>query len=356
MPCRPGSSGKRSVLNDRESRKGGKKMMKMVRNVRRFIISILLGMVLLAGYSPSLKAVEASEPKYPTKPITILNSSPPGSPADIMARQVAQYAQKYLGQPIGVVTKPGGSGGVMFASLLADPADGYTISTITAGLLTSLHGPLKKDFSLDNFEFLVNVQKDDYCLAVRTDSPFKTLKDMIEYAKKNPPLKIGGQGTASALHLMVLLLAEQSGIRISWVPFAGGAESVTNLLGNHVPVINTVPFSVSQYVEAGKIRVLVTSGDQRLPQLKDVPTFKDLGYNIVMTQYRGFGAKKGLPPEVKAKLVDALSKAVAEPGFKNFLAKNFIADAFLGPEDFAALIRADYELMGRLMQKVEKKK
>ena len=312
-------------------------------------LSVGFGIVCAIGFLPRAGHAAGA---YPTKPITVLNSSAAGSPTDVMARQVAQYARKYLGQPMVVVNKPGGGGGVMFAALFADPADGYTIASLTGAQITALHAELKKDFSFENFEFIANVQREPNCLAVRADGPFKTLQDLIEFAKKNPSLKIGGQGTGSALHLMVMLLAEESGTKLTWVPFGGGIESVTNLLGNTVPVISTSPATVNQYVEAKQIRILAITGDKRMEHIKDVPTFKELGYDIVMFQYRGFAARKGLPPEVKAKLADAIRKAVAEPGFKEFMAKNFQPEGFLGPEEFAALARADFDLMGRLLQKL----
>lgn len=289
---------------------------------------------------------------YPTKPVTVFNSSAAGSPTDVMARQVAQHARKYLGQPMVVVNKPGGGGGVMFAALFADPADGYTIASLTGAQVTALHAELKKDFSFENLEFIANVQREPNCLAVKADGPFKTLKDMIEYAKKNPSLKVGGQGTGSALHLMVMTLAEQSGTKLTWVPFSGGSESVTNLLGNTVSVISTSPATVNQYVEANQMRILAITGDKRMEHIKDVPTFKELGYDLVMYQYRGFAARKGLPADAKAKLAEAIRKAVAEPGFKEFMAKNYQPEGYLGPEEFTALARSDFELMGRLLQKL----
>ena len=335
-------------------------MTTRVRYLKGVVISFFLAMGLLAGYGLDSILIEAAEPKgatkFPTKPIMVLNSSPAGSPADVMARQVAQYAKKYLGQPMVIVTKPGGSGGVMFAGLLSEPADGYTISTITAALITSLHGELKKDFSFDQFEYIANVQREPYAVAVRGDNPSKTLGDLIDYSKKNPRLKIGGQGTASQLHLAALALAEETGIRISWVPFGGGADAITNLLGNHIPVLMSSPTTAHQYVETGQLRILAVTSDQRLPFWKNVPTLKELGYNIVVTQYRGFGARKGLPSDVKAKLVDAIKKAVSEPGFKDYMAKNHQSDAFMGPEEFTAMVRAEFDLMGKLMQRVEQKK
>jgi putative tricarboxylic transport membrane protein len=318
-------------------------------------VRTLLVAVLAMGYSLSPGFAEAADAtKFPVKPITILNSSPAGSPADVMARQIAQNAKKFLSQPMVVVNKTGGSGGVMFAALLADPADGYTISTITSALVTALHGDLKKDFSIDNFEFLVHVQKEPFCIAVKSESPFKTLKEMIEYAKKNPRLKIGGQATYSALHLLALALADESGMPISYVPYGGGSEILTNLLGGHVPVVVTSPTTMNQYVESGKVRILCVSGETRLPQWKNVPTLKELGYPIVITQYRGFAAKKGLPPDVRAILVDVIKKAMNEPGFKDYMVKNSQQPEFMGPEEFTAAVRADHDYMGKLLKKVVK--
>ncbi len=328
--------------------------MKSRKNRGKIVLTALAVIALAAGYSFGVTPAEAAD-KFPAKPVTILNSSPAGSPADVMARQIAQNAKKHLSQPMVVVNKTGGSGGVMFASLMADPADGYTISTITSALITGLHGDLKKDFSIDQFEFLVHVQKEPFCIVVRSDSPFKTLNELIDHAKKNPRIKMGGQATYSALHLLALAVAEESGMPMSYVPYGGGSEIITNLLGGHIPVTVSSPTTMNQYVASGKVRALVVSGEKRLPQWKDVPTLKELGYNIVITQYRGFGAKKGLPADVRATLVEAIRKAMEEPGFKDYLAKNSQFAEFMGPAEFTAAVRADYEYMGKLLQKVVKK-
>ena len=329
--------------------------MTVSRKHERIGIAALV-VTVVALYGLSLVPAEAAETgKFPLKPITILNSSPAGSPADVMARQIAQNAKKHLPQPMVVVNKPGGSGGVMFASLMADPADGYTISMITSALITALHGDLKKDFSIDQFEFLVHVQKEPFCIVVRSDSPFKTLKELVDHAKKNPRIKMGGQATYSALHLLALAVADESGMPMSYVPYGGGSEIVTNLLGGHIPVTVSSPTTMNQYVASGKVRALAVSGEKRLPQWKDVPTLKELGYNIVITQYRGFGARKGLPAGVRATLVEAIRKAMEEPGFKDYLAKNSQFAEFMGPEEFTAAVRADYEYMGKLLQRVVKK-
>lgn len=330
-----------------------------MKKVFTLMVTTLLGLGLVTtgcGTSTQTTGTVKAATQFPTKSITILNSSTAGSPADVMAREVAQYAKTSLGQSMVVENKTGGSGGVMFADLLQQPADGYTIATVTASQIAALQTVLKKNFSMNDFDFLCNIQQEPYAIAVSEDSPFKTLKDMIDYAKKNPgQLKVGGQGTGSAMQLLMMDLADKAGIQITWVPFGGGSESVTNLLGDNVQVISTAPATVNQYVEAGKIRVLAVSGDQRVAQYKDTPTLKEAGYNIVMTQYRGFVAKKGLPADVKAKLVEAIQKATTDPGFKDYMTKNQEPNGWMSPEDFANYAMTDYQNMGKLLAKFVKK-
>ena len=326
--------------------------MRTARDFRILSLVCCVAMSLIGALADGTDAASG----FPSKAITVLNSSTAGSPTDVLARQVAQHARKHLGQPMVVVNKPGGGGGVMFAGLFAEPADGYTIASLTASQVAALHAELKKDFSFENLDFLANVQRESHCLVVKADGPFKTLQEVVEAAKKGSGVKVGGQGTGSALHLMVMLLAEQSGSKMDWVPLGGGSESVTNLLGGTVPVISTSPATVNQYVEAKQMRIIVVSGEKRVDHLKDVPTFKELGYDIVMTQYRGFAARKGLPAEARAKLVDAIHKATREPAFKDFMAKNYQPDGYMGPDEFNAFARADFELMGRLTQKLGAKK
>lgn len=306
--------------------------------------------------SVALPAASMAADAYPSKPITAVVPMAAGGSSDLLARAIEKFWPKYSKQPLVVVNKPGGGGGVMFAGLFAEPPDGYTIASLTASQVAGLHAELKKDFSFENLDFLANVQRESHCLVVKADGPYQTLKDVVEAAKKGSGLKVGGQGTGSALHLMVMLLAEQAGAKLDWVPLGGGSESVTNLLGGTVPVISTSPATVNQYVEAKQMRVIVVSAEKRVDHLKDVPTFKELGYDILMTQYRGFAARKGLPADAKAKLVEAIHKATREPAFKEFMAKNYQPDGYMGPDEFNAFARADFELMGRLMQKLGAKK
>jgi tripartite-type tricarboxylate transporter receptor subunit TctC len=320
------------------------------------IFGKMVSLVMLAGLGLFFAQAALAAKDFPSKPITILVSSTAGSPADLLARQVARFAAETLGQPMIVVNRTGGAGGIMFNALMAAPADGYTIASVTASHIAALQSELKKAFSFTDFDFLYNVQIDPFALAVRADSPFKTLDDLIEFARKNPDkgrLQIGGQGTGSSLHLMCLQLARDAGFRFTWLPYKGGADSVANLLGGHVQVISTAPATVDQYVEAGRIRILAITGGKRLPHLKDVPTFRELGYNIELLQFRGFMARTGLPPSVKAKIVEAIQKATQEPGFKAFMAGLNQIDGSMGPKEFSAFARANFDEVGKLLKMLE---
>lgn len=325
--------------------------------VSGLIMGAFLASTLLVGCGTTQAPAAAPQAKaatnFPTKTVTILNSSNAGSPADVMAREVARQMQTSLGHSVIVENATGGGGGVMMAKLLKEPADGYTIATVTASQVAALQANLKKDFKFDDFDFLVNVQKEPYAIAVRSDSQFKSIKDLMDYAKGAPgKLKVGGQGTGSAMQLIMMQLADANNTKITWVPFGGGAESVTNLLGKNVEVIATAPATVNQYVEAGQVRVLAVTGDNRIDSMKDVPTLKELGYKeITETQYRGFFAKKGLPQDVRAKLVDAMTKAIQTKEFKDYMTKNKQPDGYMSPEDFAKYAKADFDLDGNLMAK-----
>ncbi|GHV37218.1 hypothetical protein FACS1894187_13380 [Synergistales bacterium] len=304
--------------------------------------------VLLSGLCLSLSGVARAA--FPEKPVTIVNSATAGSPTDVLARQIAHYGEKFLGQPMVVVNKPGGGGGATFAALLTEPSDGYTVASINASQITALQAQLKKDFSYDDFEFICSTQLDPYAVAVLADGPFKTAQDVADYAKKEGTVMIGGQGTGTGHHLMILRFAQLGGFDVTWLPYQGGADSVTNLLGGHVQVIATAPATVNQYVEAGQIRIIAISGEKRLEFFPDAPTFKESGYDIVMTIYRGFIAKKGIPAPVKAKLSSTIKSAMEEPGFQEFVKKSNQMIDYMDSDDFAKYAKRDFDQMAEMMK------
>jgi tripartite-type tricarboxylate transporter receptor subunit TctC len=318
---------------------------------RNFLVTLMIVvfLILLAGCGGGDSSAD-SDPEFPTKNVTIYNASSAGSPTDLMSREVARHAADELGQSIVVENATGGGGGVMMNRVLNAPSDGYTIGAVTSAQMASLHSILEDDFSFEDFQFLFNVQKEPFAIAVSAESEFQTVEEMMTFAEENPgELRVGGQGTGSALHLIMLQLADAHDTEFNWVPYDGGAESVTNLLGGNVDVISTAPATVYQYVESGDMKILAITGTERLEAIEDVPTLYEAGYeDITMTQYRGFFVHPDVADSEKEILVEAISNAINKPEFKEFMENNNQPDGEMGPEEFIEHAEKEFEELGRL--------
>jgi putative tricarboxylic transport membrane protein len=258
--------------------------------------------------------------EYPTRPITVICWSSPGAPNDLLARQIAKVGEKYFGQRMDVLTKKGGSGAVAMAYLMKQKRDGYTLSTTTVSQVVAIaagHVP----FKASDFTYIMRIQSDPYLIAVRSDSPFKNLKDFFDYAKKNPgKLSISGFGTASAHFLAFMRLKARAGNPdIRWVAYEGGADAAVACLGGHVNAVHTNYSVLGEYVKAGKMRVLGVSSEKRLSFLPEVPTYKEQGYNLAPDHWRGLMGPAGIPAGVVKKIRADMEKTVADPGFKKFM-------------------------------------
>lgn len=293
----------------------------------------------------SLGDREARAQKFPTKPIVILCGSAAGSPVDLMARELAKSAERYLGQPLVVETKTGGSLANQLREMLSRPVDGYTIGTVTTSLVGTLATIHKGRFKPSDFQFLVRVQIDPYIIAVRGDSRFKTLKELIAYAKANPgKVKVGGFGsTGSGHHLAMMELSQKAGMEVSWVPFDGGSEAVAAALGGHTDAVHTNPGIVIQHVKAGKMRVLGVAGGQRVEDLPDAPTYKEQGIDMEAYQWRGVFAKAGIPKSAADRLVEAFKKAVEEAEFVKYTKNSNLINGYLSPNEFQAVFLREFE-------------
>ncbi len=302
--------------------------------------------------APKAAAKDAPGKSYPSKPIELLNSSSAGSPADVMARELGKNAEKFLGQPVVVTTKTGGSGGVQYAAMKSAPADGYTIGATTAAITGVLNTDLKGQFTLDDFQFIIRTQQDPFILITKAGR-FKDVKEMVQYAKDNPgKLTIGGNGTASGQHLTALLFGKLAGFTFKYVPYQGGSEAVTAGLGGHVDVVSTAPASIYSFVEAGQATPLVHTDTKRLPALKDTPTFKELGYDVTLTQWRGIFAKKGISKEVLDTLHTSFKKAMDESGWLDYMKNTNQMSGYMGPEDFTAAVQKEFKETADLLKDI----
>ncbi|HEX2200185.1 MAG TPA: tripartite tricarboxylate transporter substrate binding protein [Burkholderiales bacterium] len=263
---------------------------------------------LAAAVLPALALAQA----FPSKPITLICPWPPGGSTDVHLRKFAEIAQKYLGQPVVVDNKPGGGGmiGPSNMAKLAKP-DGYTVAQLPITAYRLPH-QRKVDWDpLNDFSYIIGISGYTFGVVVKSDSPFKTFTDLIEYARANPgKLSYGSTGQGTSPHLLMEEVAQKAGVQFLHVPFKGNADSTQALMGGHV-MAQSDATGWGRHVDSGAFRLLVTFGEKRTKW--NAPTAKELGIDIVSYSPYGLVAPKGLDPQVSKALHDAFKRALDDP-------------------------------------------
>jgi putative tricarboxylic transport membrane protein len=321
--------------------------------MRKAVIGFLVVFVALA----MVGVAAAGTAGFPTKRITYNICFNPGGESDITARFQEQPLKKILGQDIAINYKIGGGGALCWSELAQTKPDGYTIAGHNLPHIALQ--PLEmgnagyKTLDLKNiymFESTPNL------LLVRSDSPYKTLKDFVEYAKKTPgAVTVGGSGTSSANDLGTTMLNKAAGIQLTYVPFGGTGSAIPALLGSHVTALMSYSTMGIQY--AGKFRALAIASETRMEVLSDVPTFKEQGYDIVEGAYRGVAAPPGTPDEIVKVLADAFDKVMKDPEVKKKMDQNGFKTEFMGPEASLELVKkkmVEYEVIMKELGRIKK--
>ena len=292
--------------------------------------------------------------QFPTKEVQIVIPYAPGGATDLVFRALAATTQKYLGQAVVVVNRAGGGGAVGFTEAAQAKPDGYTLTTLVTPV-TILPHQVKTTFSYQSFEPILNVVQDPAMLQVRADAPWKSLSEFLEYARKNPgAITVGNSGAGGGVHLIATAFAHATGITFNHIPFAGGGQSVTALLGGHVNAVSVSPPEGIAHVKAGKLRIIALFSGKRLADFPDVPTVSEQGVNFNMGQWRGLGAPKGTPPQVIQILHDAFKKGMEDPAFIENAKSMSVELAYVGPAEFGKLMAADHERYAKLVADLKK--
>ncbi len=256
----------------------------------------------------------AQAQSFPSKPITLIVPWPAGGSTDRHHRALAEIAGKILGQNILVENKPG-AGGTLGPSGMAATAkpDGYTISHFPLGMLRIPHMQKVAFDPINDFSFIIGVSGYTFGFVVRSDSPYKSFKDYIEAARKDPgAINYGSTGIGTSPHLLLEELATAAGVQLNHIPFKGNADQMQALLGGHVMAASDAT-GWDKFVDEGRMRLLVTFGEARTARWPEVPTAKDLGYNVVSQSPYGLVGPKGMDPAVVSKLHDAFKQAMDSP-------------------------------------------
>lgn len=264
----------------------------------------------------------AASAAFPDKPIRIICTAAAGSPLDSMARMVAKLLGNELKVPVVVENKVGGTGAVGMALAMQLPADGYTLVTAT-GSTSFLMADAQSNYSTDDFLFFRGLQSEPSSMAVRADSPYKSLKELVAALKATPDkVSVGGFAAAGFHQFVYYRLQQEAGFKGVWVPFNGGNQAVLALMGAHVQAAGITPSSALPQIQRGELRLLGISSARRDPNFPDVPTYKEQGIDVVEEIWRGLMVRKGASPEVLATLNAALDRMEASPEWKTFMVDN----------------------------------
>ncbi len=288
----------------------------MVQRFRRGLLLAAAGAALAAPFGA------AQAQAYPAKPITLIVPWPAGGSTDRHHRALAELASKHLGQQIIVENKPGAGGtlGPSSMALNAKP-DGYTIAQYPMGMLRVPHMQKVQWSPINDFTFIMGVSGYTFGFVVKSDSPYKTFKDYVEAARKQPgQIDFGSTGVGTSPHLLIEELADNVKVEFNHVPFKGNADLMQALLGGHVMAASDAT-GWDKFVDSGQMRLLVTFGEQRTKRWPQVPTAKELGYGIVSQSPYGLVGPKGMDPAVVKTLHDAFKKAMDDPKHAEVLAQ-----------------------------------
>ena len=304
-----------------------------------------------------LASAQAYGQTYPGRPVTMIVPMPPGGPMDLTARMLAESVKPYLPQPVIVVNKAGGAGVIGINEAVQSAHDGYTLGLLAGNFFT--YGPYLQDYPFKGGTVSLQpiITGTDFPLILydRPDAPWKTFKEMLDYAKANPgKIRIGHAGVYGAGHLTLELMKQSTGANVTIVPYNGFAPLVAALMGGHVEGACINPGPGIGHMKAGKVRFLLAFSEKRLPDLPDVPSVREAGYNFRLeSSYYFVGGPKGLSKEVVQTLYAAFRKGKETEQFQEFSRKNLSIVNHASPEEMADYLNSAHAFYAEFSKKLK---
>jgi tripartite-type tricarboxylate transporter receptor subunit TctC len=306
--------------------------------------SLLTLLIVIAAMS-LLGCANKKEEKYPSKPIEMVVSFAAGGSTDQIARVLERGVKKYLpnGQSVVVVNKPGGASVVGTTEVAKAKPDGYKISMVPPGPISIQPLLGNAPYNPDDFQGVIRVATSPILFAVRTDAPWKTFQEWEEYVKQNPDNFIyGSGGIGNPPHTALERFIRHRNLRVKYVPHAGTSAAYTALLGGHIDGYAASTQEIKGQLEAKEIRILANFGTTKADFYKDIPTLKDMGYDMTTDTYFGIVVPKAVPKPIVTILHDAFKKAIEDPEVIGLFEKAGIKADYAGPDEFQKQIVDDY--------------
>ncbi|WP_162628771.1 Bug family tripartite tricarboxylate transporter substrate binding protein [Marinobacter bohaiensis] len=303
--------------------------------------------------SATVPALAQADDGYPEKNIEFIVPYGPGGGSDTFVRSIQPALEDALGGTLVVRNISGGGGAVGYSRAVTSRADGYTVTTPNNANFT-LEGLGNVGFSYNDFEYIARVTVMPYVLAVRDNdqwTDFESLKEDLQAS--GDKLSVGFSGVGSSTHVTSVALGRELGMDFQFIPFDGGSAAVSAAMGGHVDAVVLNPSEIMSAVESGKLTAIVSTGGERSSAMPEVPTMKELGFDMELNQWRGIAAPKGLDPAIEEQWVTAIKEAVQDPQFRQ-AAKNGGTDIKpLYGDELDAFIKDNAELMIPIAESVK---
>ncbi len=297
---------------------------------------------------------------YPSKPVTVVVPFSPGGISDVIGRPFAHSLGKALKQSFIIENRPGAGGGVGMAYAARAKPDGYTVmvalSSISAIPASDRLFGRPPSYEIKQFAPIALISADPAFIVVRGDSPWKSVKDLVDAAKAKPgAIPYGSTGNYGTMHVGMEMFTNAAGIKMNHIPYGGGGQQVAAILGSQVEAITQLPATLAGHIAGGKLRPLATFAPARVPAYPDVPTMKELGYaDVEYFVWTGFFAPVGVPADVLATLRRGARDAAQDPEFRSAMEKLKAPVVYKDADEFAAYLDADAKRLGTVIQKIGK--
>ncbi|MCC6473928.1 MAG: tripartite tricarboxylate transporter substrate binding protein [Burkholderiales bacterium] len=310
----------------------------------------LEAVLLLAVATPALAQ---SAGNFPSRPIKILVGFPAAGSTDSVVRLMAQAASKSLGQPVVIENRPGAGGAISIVQMKNSPPDGYTLALLTLAVFRS---PVVEDAGydpIDDITYVIRLTNVQFGVAVLADAPWRNWQDFVAYAKTHPEKISYGvpAGLGNSAHLLMEEIAGHERSKWTAIPYKGSADLAQAFIGRHIAVSVDGSGGFGRLVDSGRARLLAMASEERSPRWKDVPTLKELGYNVAVDSPWGLGGPKGMDPRAVQVVHDAFKRSLEDAAVQNIITQFGQGIRYMGPAEYARYAVEAYKAERALLTK-----
>lgn len=314
--------------------------------MKKVLTLVVLVMFVAILFSAGCSAKK--EAKFPDGPLTLVVNYGGGGSTDLSARALAKAAEKHLGVPVTVVNKSGGSGTTGIVEVFNSKPDGYTIGILTYAPLAIVPHQMEVPYKPGDFKYIMGFGEYRYGIAVKSDSKYKNIEDLAKAAKaKEGGLAYSASGFPQPLAMNAI--GKKHDAKFNYVPFKSGSEAITAVLGGHVEVTSVIMADLLPFLKSGEMRLLASSSADRWEQVPDVPTLKELGYDVAIASYMGMGAPKNIPDDRLQIISEAFKQAFNDPAFQDVMKKINTPSVYKTGQEYEQLVVNGYDEMKKVM-------